>query len=951
MWGFLALVGLIIVLIVLAPTIASTGVVREMIVSRVNSSALDGRLEIKDWSLGWTSGVRVDGVQLSDPQNRVLIQVGQVTTGLTLLNAVRGNLDLGNVEITGLNINAVRNRAGEINLQSVVKPNPTPGRAPQPGKLPNIKGVIHIEDSEGNTFQDDVSGITTVFAIKKTTLTITDINQPIKDSGEIEARLMNQPPGTVRFDGEISAVQNNLVDTDRLAGSQTVELSAIDLKTVSGFLRTQKIDLKVAGVLNGKITAQLRTANDVDAHAALVIANPSFDTAKYQQLKIDLNGSRKPAAGGEIIKLDMPIVATSATTQPDQIAVHIAAPEEALRQLQTVVTGGARSPAAPGAAAADVQIFMDVGVGNLANQLRETLHVQPNTTLTGGRLTAAVKTDPAAAGPTLNANAHLRGLTGTRDGSNFKVTDIDTTARVVAGATTDQAQLTATVISSFMNLTAAGQGLSRADVNGSLDLKNLQHELAQFIDLNGLLHAPAGSPVVLAGTGTFHASTSGNPAGASDTMPVAADLKLNDLAISGISSARPISQPTFTLAFAGDVQKTATEPVHAIRNLKLTVQSPAIALQLSGEVVKGAGGWEVPAFDVSPATVDLHVLQEEMGGALAMIAGTPKPGEKATLLQAIGNGTLNITSGRVTIAAKGKVDGNGYSFATPATVHVEPISMSAVNVGSVAIPGGAAATAQLPAMDVQASAASGGGAGSKTLAIKATMGTPADALFTAEMSTDALGKAAGAATTLEVSHFQGDLARLQTALAPVLPILMPGQTGENIARLVIKSGTVSGSARVQHGAGDEIVWVPDVSIAHLSVTNYFEDQTIKLAVEASLKADGSGMKATKLNGDFGFAKLALYNDKPFEISGLDNPQTIARFGRYHAQRRRGAHDAVRGGIHRRGGQYLQIHRAVRVQRNAGQGPAASAGTGGGGRGIGDIVCRFRRWSDARADGK
>jgi autotransporter translocation and assembly factor TamB len=56
----IGLVAVIILLVLLAPTLISMGIVRDMVVGQINSSALNGKLQIKDWSFGWTSGVHIE---------------------------------------------------------------------------------------------------------------------------------------------------------------------------------------------------------------------------------------------------------------------------------------------------------------------------------------------------------------------------------------------------------------------------------------------------------------------------------------------------------------------------------------------------------------------------------------------------------------------------------------------------------------------------------------------------------------------------------------------------------------------------------------------------------------------------------------------------------------------------------------------------------------------------
>ncbi len=82
-----AVIAIILLLVILAPTILSTGVVREIVVGQINRSALNGKLNIKDWSFGWTSGIHVEGVDLTDANNEHLVSAAQIDVPVSLLKA------------------------------------------------------------------------------------------------------------------------------------------------------------------------------------------------------------------------------------------------------------------------------------------------------------------------------------------------------------------------------------------------------------------------------------------------------------------------------------------------------------------------------------------------------------------------------------------------------------------------------------------------------------------------------------------------------------------------------------------------------------------------------------------------------------------------------------------------------------------------------------------------
>src|SRR5687767_9281065 len=116
-WPFvvLSLLLLLALLIVFAPTILNTGPARSFVVGQVNKS-LNGKLQVDDWSLGWTSGARLNGVKLFDKDGVQILEVPRVTTELRLLDAARGDLRFGKVTVEGLNALIRRDAQGNINF-------------------------------------------------------------------------------------------------------------------------------------------------------------------------------------------------------------------------------------------------------------------------------------------------------------------------------------------------------------------------------------------------------------------------------------------------------------------------------------------------------------------------------------------------------------------------------------------------------------------------------------------------------------------------------------------------------------------------------------------------------------------------------------------------------------------------------------------------------------------
>src|SRR5439155_8356214 len=75
----LALLVLLILLVILLPTIASTGMVRAIVLGKVNQN-LNGRVEAADWSIGWFGGVDARGIKVFDAKGAPIVQLDHFST-------------------------------------------------------------------------------------------------------------------------------------------------------------------------------------------------------------------------------------------------------------------------------------------------------------------------------------------------------------------------------------------------------------------------------------------------------------------------------------------------------------------------------------------------------------------------------------------------------------------------------------------------------------------------------------------------------------------------------------------------------------------------------------------------------------------------------------------------------------------------------------------------------
>jgi hypothetical protein len=265
-WVIVSIFLLLIVLVLIAPTLLSMGWARALVLSQVNGR-VNGNVEIKDWSLGWLTPVRVNGIIVNDQSNRQILQLPQLTTGLTLLDIVRGKYSLGQIKVEGLDVLVSREADGSINWQHVAKtsgsatPSPAAGKGAEPTKLPDVSGEVILSNCS-LTYEDRTGGSQPVYLRSiQADVKIPSINAPISDSFSADAVVGTNPPGKLSASGTIQAVANNQVSIDTADIDQTVKLTGLELASISGLLGSA-IPVNLAGRTDGQVVLHLAKGAD-----------------------------------------------------------------------------------------------------------------------------------------------------------------------------------------------------------------------------------------------------------------------------------------------------------------------------------------------------------------------------------------------------------------------------------------------------------------------------------------------------------------------------------------------------------------------------------------------------------------------------------------------------------------------------------------------------------------
>src|ERR1700761_940862 len=144
---------LIVLLILLAPTLISSGPIVSIALGQVNKQ-LNGKVEISSASLGWFTGVKIEGVRVLDASNAQIAELDHVVVPLPLWKAALGKLNFGDVIVDGVSFDAKYDADGKLNFAELKKappppaapaagptppqPPPPPAEKPNPAKIPYI---------------------------------------------------------------------------------------------------------------------------------------------------------------------------------------------------------------------------------------------------------------------------------------------------------------------------------------------------------------------------------------------------------------------------------------------------------------------------------------------------------------------------------------------------------------------------------------------------------------------------------------------------------------------------------------------------------------------------------------------------------------------------------------------------------------------------------------------
>jgi hypothetical protein len=616
-WVILGLIVALLVLVALLPTLISTGAGRSFAVGQANNY-INGKLDVADWSIGWTTGVTLEGVKLDDQQGRRVAEIARVRVPMSLIAAARGNYDLGEVVIDKPNlVNLEINPDGSTNLDKLVKESGEKvTKAPEPAKggeskLPDLKGKVVVSGARATVTYHPPAGQQPIPPIQldngDVTVTIPDINSPITNDVKLAYRVGQSPPGTISVSGTVDAIENNVVNVDKLAADEKVTLAQVDLAAAEPFLQSPDAKTTLSGVADGTLQLKAAGLNSAGVDGQLNVKDFAYggdalkgDVYKSAGVAIPISVATDAAGANDTL-----VTIKTLKVDTDHVALDVSgsATQNALMNLAAQKKPGAKGLLSVAVNTKDLP--------GLVNTLRNTLAIQKDTQIQSGelktRVDLAMTEDAATVKQVLDAVA-----AGTNAGKPIKLEPIhlDTAATAIPtadGKMPDLRDLALNLTSGFATIKGGGASLASLNMTGNADLARLRGQLGQFADLGKL---------DLNGTADLQVTSKGDLTRANGSSDVNATVNLKNVVVTGLADGKSVNEPRVAVqALATLVAGPAGGSVEQVTKTTLTVQSGDATAPVI-DVLLNAGNVDlkrtsVDRFDLARLNVDLARAQRQ----------------------------------------------------------------------------------------------------------------------------------------------------------------------------------------------------------------------------------------------------------------------------------------------------------------------------------------------------
>ncbi|MDT8303219.1 MAG: hypothetical protein RQ760_17200 [Sedimentisphaerales bacterium] len=455
----------IVILIVLAfllvPAFISSKGGNRYISGKINNS-IDGRIDFAGLSMGWFKGISIAGLSFADNAETISVQVKQITTKPRYGSILTGNLSFGQTTIDQpkISINLKDQPVSESGSVGVSKSNPA--------KAGYLALVMDVAVNDGN-------------------FKLTDSKAKTVELSQINSKLSLRPPGRqTDFDINLAVANSNgeksqihaegKITPDKAirgwslkgtSGDLIVEVNDLDLESLGSILELAKIDVQVKGMVSADINAVIKDGNFENLTGSIKAKN------------LDVTG---PALNGDNLKTKLLNVAVKLKSQQQLIKIE----QFQFNSDWLVAQAGGMVPTTFSSwsdfltSESDVSLNADFELDAAAalSQMPHTFGIKEEMKITSGKLSGNITANRGK----LNGQVNLKELTGTIEDKKLALSQPVTGKLQIS---TDKKKIRfdeLDVTASFAKINASGF-LEQLKYDGYVDLKKLQSEFGQFVDL------------------------------------------------------------------------------------------------------------------------------------------------------------------------------------------------------------------------------------------------------------------------------------------------------------------------------------------------------------------------------------------------------------------------------------------------------------------------------------
>lgn len=683
-WGKRVLIGaggLVViggVLVLLGPSIASTGMVKSIVLGKVNDQ-LAGRVDVDDWSLGWFSGIKLSGVKVYDDQKRLAITVNSIKTDLTVLKAIRGDYALGDTVIDSPNLVLVELRPdGTNNLTAIAKQAPAVevNKVPQgsvaPPKVEDKGGektvVIDVPDVKGTVTIKNLTGAVQGGPLGNQPLRIdpSDIkidvpslaNQPVKDDVKIVVFRDGGKKGSLALNGDIQAIFAGKWDgkegVNKIKGTQKLTLDNLDLSAAAPVLASA--GLAVAGTANGSVDVSLPGNGAADAKGQIVLEQPQVggdalkgDVYKTDKITLPIQVASSNGADGQPV-LDIQQFGIQSADLTSSVKGKIST--TALTNL-----AAQHKPAAAGDVTAD---FSVPDLAKVSTQLPHLLALGQDVSLRSGALNAHLDLTTATDSAKVAGTLKVENVAGVQAGRAVALDPISVSYDLEpAFSDTGLKALPVTMKldSSFAKADASGS-LDNLTYSANISLDKARQQLGQFVDFGTLEMAGA-----LVASGSLKGDLLNH-------QPATASVKaeLTNVKLTGMQGFQPVnldrlvadvSDAKVTMADGAGGKTAITADVPGVIVEAGPAGAPVLRLNAAATGINASTS-DVAAFELKELTAKLPELQQRFGAFVEALTGQG----------------IVISSGSLSTTVGGSYIGGKLTMTKPLAAQIQGLTVS-----------------------------------------------------------------------------------------------------------------------------------------------------------------------------------------------------------------------------------------------------------------------------------